>query len=289
MADHVWSPRGTSPAFSLTNPNRFSSVWIRGRSGGALHRVTDEYFDSAEPAWDPEGNHREKVTAMRGGKVGYLHIPDMGPAGIAEFIKWHYAQVRKQGPIVDVPANGGGNVSQQIVDRLARTWLATTSSSRRDDNGTDPGTVFIGHMACLLNEASASDGDIFPYMFRQAGSGRSSASARGAALSGSPAAARWSPAARCSCRSAGRARWAASGSARGTASTPTSSSRTTRRRWRPARPAARARRGRGDEGDRRQTRPAAASSRRPGEDEMRTLPGCAGTMSEALLTLTTGR
>ncbi len=108
---------------------------------------------------------------LTGGRVGYLHIPDMGSAGTSQFIKWYYPQIRKEGLIVDVRANGGGNVSQQIIDRLARKWLATTDSSLRDDTGTYPGSVFIGHMVCLLNETSASDGDIFPYMFRQAGLG----------------------------------------------------------------------------------------------------------------------
>jgi tricorn protease len=115
--------------------------------------------------------NREMVAKATDGRVGYLHIPDMGPAGIAEFIKWYYPQIRKEGLIVDVRSNGGGSVSQQIIERLSRKLLGTTYSSLRDDTGTYPSAVFVGHMACLLNETSASDGDIFPYMFRQAGLG----------------------------------------------------------------------------------------------------------------------
>jgi tricorn protease len=115
--------------------------------------------------------NREKVAKMTDGRVGYLHIPDMGAPGISEFIKWYYPQIRKEGLIVDVRANGGGSVSQQIIERLNRKLLGTTFSSLREDTGTYPGTVFYGHMVCLLNETSASDGDIFPYMFRQAGLG----------------------------------------------------------------------------------------------------------------------
>jgi len=116
-------------------------------------------------------HNREMVSKATSGRVGYLHIPDMGPEGIAEFIKWYYPQIRKEGLIVDVRANGGGSVSQQIIERLSRKLLGTTYSSLRDDTGTYPGSVFVGHMVCLLNETSASDGDIFPYMFRQAGLG----------------------------------------------------------------------------------------------------------------------
>jgi tricorn protease len=114
----------------------------------------------------------DKVSQATGGRVGYLHIPDMGAPGIAEFIKWFYPQIRKDGLIVDVRSNGGGNVSQQIIERLRRRLLGTNFGSTRDDwPGTYPGVVFTGPMVCLLNETSASDGDIFPYMFRQAGLG----------------------------------------------------------------------------------------------------------------------
>ncbi len=55
---------------------------------------------------------------MTGGKVGYIHVPDMGADGIREFIKWYYPQIRKEGLIVDVRANGGGNVSRMLIERL---------------------------------------------------------------------------------------------------------------------------------------------------------------------------
>ena len=116
------------------------------------------------------GNY-DRVTEMTDGKVGYLHIPDMGSSGIAEWIKWFYPQIRKQGLVVDARGNGGGNVSQWIIERLDSTLLGTRFGRTYDPPGTYPGTVFHGHMACLLSETSASDGDIFPYYFRKAGLG----------------------------------------------------------------------------------------------------------------------
>ena len=68
-------------------------------------------------------------------------------------------------------ANGGGNVSQWIIERLDSKLLGTRFGSTSDDPGTYPDTVFHGHMVCILNQNSASDGDIFPYRFRQAGLG----------------------------------------------------------------------------------------------------------------------
>jgi tricorn protease len=116
------------------------------------------------------GNY-DRVTEMTAGKVGYLHLPDMGAPGIAEFIKWFYPQIRKQGLVVDVRGNGGGNVSQWIIERLDSKLLGTRFGRLYDPPLTYPSTVFHGHMACLLSETSASDGDIFPHYFRRAGLG----------------------------------------------------------------------------------------------------------------------
>src|SRR6185295_13545035 len=116
-------------------------------------------------------SNRRKVSEMSGGRVGYIHIPDMGAPGIREFIKWYYSQLSKEGLVVDVRANGGGNVSQMLIERLRRKVLALNYSRTFEEATTYPGGTFIGPMAALLNENSASDGDIFPAMFREAGLG----------------------------------------------------------------------------------------------------------------------
>jgi len=130
--------------------------------------VTDEqnllYLD-----W-VNGN-RAMVDRLSGGKLGYVHIPDMGANGIREFIKWYYPQLDKSGLIVDARANGGGNVSRMIIERLRRKLLAAGYSRTSEFPSSYPDGVFVGPMACLLNENSASDGDIFPAMFREAGLG----------------------------------------------------------------------------------------------------------------------
>jgi len=122
------------------------------------------YYDWVE-------KNRRYVTEHTDGRVGYLHLPDMGADGIREFIKWYYPQIRKEGLVVDVRGNGGGNVSSMIIQRLSRKLLATGFNRTSDWPDTYPGTVFIGHLVCLINETSASDGDIFPAMFKKAGLG----------------------------------------------------------------------------------------------------------------------
>jgi tricorn protease len=103
--------------------------------------------------------------------VGYLHIPDMGAPGLYEFIKWYYPQIRKEGLVVDVRANGGGNISQMILGRLGKKLLGTRFGFTGEHPTTYPSTVFHGSMVALTSETSASDGDIFPYHFRFAGLG----------------------------------------------------------------------------------------------------------------------
>ena len=115
--------------------------------------------------------NRRRVSELTAGRVGYLHVPDMGADGIQEFIKWFYGQIRKEGLVIDVRGNGGGNVSQMLIERLSRTVLGTRFARTYDTPGTYPATAFHGHMVCILDEDSASDGDIFPYRFREAGLG----------------------------------------------------------------------------------------------------------------------
>lgn len=115
--------------------------------------------------------NRARVAELSGGRVGYLHIPDMGSDGIYEFIKWYYPQIRQEGMVVDVRGNGGGNVSQMLIERLRRELLAVGFARTNDEATTYPANVFHGHLVALLNETSASDGDIFPAMFKKAGLG----------------------------------------------------------------------------------------------------------------------
>ncbi|HZJ44525.1 MAG TPA: S41 family peptidase [Pyrinomonadaceae bacterium] len=141
---------------------------MQGARTVSYRPITDEtnliYLD-----W-VNGN-RDKVSKATNGRVGYLHIPDMGANGIREFIKWYYPQLNKEGLVVDVRANGGGNVSRMLIERLRRKLLGLNYSRTNDAASTYPDGVFIGPMVALLDENSASDGDIFPSMFREAGLG----------------------------------------------------------------------------------------------------------------------
>ncbi|MBI5472596.1 MAG: PD40 domain-containing protein [Ignavibacteriae bacterium] len=117
-----------------------------------------------------EGNI-EKVSKATDGKVGYLHIPDMGAGGLNEFVKHFYPQVRKDAMIIDVRGNGGGNVSPMIIERLRRD-IAMISIARNSVPTPDPATTILGPKVLMIDEFSASDGDIVGYRFRKYGLGK---------------------------------------------------------------------------------------------------------------------
>jgi len=94
----------------------------------------------------------------------------MGGKGLNQFAKSFFPQIRKEGLIIDVRYNGGGFVSEMILERLRRV-LVGMSSSRNAGDYTYPGGTLYGHMVCIANQYSASDGDYFPYYFRQYGLG----------------------------------------------------------------------------------------------------------------------
>ncbi len=120
-------------------------------------------------AW-VEGN-RQYVAGKTDGKVGYLHVPDMMSTGLNEFARQFYPQTTRKAMIIDVRGNGGGNVSPMLIERLRRE-IAMITIARGSVPRTNPEEMIWGPMCCLMNEFSASDGDIFPYRFREHGLGK---------------------------------------------------------------------------------------------------------------------
>jgi len=113
----------------------------------------------------------DEVSKKTDGKVGYLHIPDMGQPGLNEFTKLYFPQINKKALIVDVRGNGGGFVSPLVIERLRRA-LVMVEMSRNGAPRTNPQQTFTGPMVTLIDEFSASDGDIFPYRFKAMGLGK---------------------------------------------------------------------------------------------------------------------
>jgi tricorn protease len=105
--------------------------------------------------------NREHVAAATGGRIGYVHIPDMMSAGMIEFNTWFYPQLDREGMVVDVRWYGGGFVSQMILERLRRP-VVSFSRARSGAVRSYPYRTLNGPFVVLTNEHAGSDGDILP-------------------------------------------------------------------------------------------------------------------------------
>ncbi|MBX3000591.1 MAG: PDZ domain-containing protein [Caldilineaceae bacterium] len=114
--------------------------------------------------------NRARVHEATGGRVGYVHIPDMGPQGYAEFHRGYLAEVEKEALIVEVRYNGGGHVSALILEKLARRRLGY-DIQRWGDVQPYPSESVAGPLVALTNEHAGSDGDIFCHSFKLMGLG----------------------------------------------------------------------------------------------------------------------
>ncbi|MEN8655759.1 S41 family peptidase [Streptomyces sp. 21So2-11] len=108
---------------------------------------------------------REVVRELSGGKCGYLHIPDMGGSGWAQFNRDLRLEVQRPALIVDVRGNAGGNISELVVEKLTRTiigWDLTRDAQPVSYASNAP----RGPVVALADEATSSDGDMITAAFK---------------------------------------------------------------------------------------------------------------------------
>jgi tricorn protease len=106
--------------------------------------------------------NREYVHKKTNGKIGYVHIPDMGPYGFSEFHRYFLSEIEYDGLVVDIRYNGGGNVSQLILEKLARKRIGY-DIQRWGQPEPYPTDSVMGQIIVLTNEHAGSDGDIFSH------------------------------------------------------------------------------------------------------------------------------
>jgi tricorn protease len=109
--------------------------------------------------------NRAYVHEKSGGKFGYVHIPNMGPVGYAEFHRYFLAEVDHEGLVIDVRYNGGGHVSSLLLEKLARRRCGYVHT-RWFGVQPHPDDCPAGPMVCITNEHAGSDGDIFSHNFK---------------------------------------------------------------------------------------------------------------------------
>ncbi|MGA7965799.1 MAG: PDZ domain-containing protein [Gammaproteobacteria bacterium] len=113
-------------------------------------------------------HNRALVSKLSGGKIGYVYLNDFEPTGAHEFIRQYYSQMTKQGIIFDDRWNLGGAsaLEMTLFSRIARKPVHM-ATNRYGWTSVSP-TAFYGYKALVFNRGSASNGDIFPYMFKTA-------------------------------------------------------------------------------------------------------------------------
>lgn len=109
--------------------------------------------------------NRAWVHEAGGGRVGYLHLPDMMSAGFAEFHRYFSAECDREALVVDVRYNRGGHVSQLLLEKVARRRIAWTVT-RWGRPSCYPDESPAGPVVALTNEHAGSDGDIFSHGFK---------------------------------------------------------------------------------------------------------------------------
>ena len=115
--------------------------------------------------------NRQQVHSQTKGQIGYVHIPDMGVAGYAEFHRAYLAEVERTALIIDVRCNGGGNVSPLILEKLARRRIGY-DRQRWGQPIAYPYDSVLGPMVVVTDELAGSDGDIFSHCWKLMGLGK---------------------------------------------------------------------------------------------------------------------
>jgi tricorn protease len=162
--------RATDNIYSYFEATAGKSVVIRvgpNPSGEGSREVTvvpvDNEFALRNLAWIE--SNRRKVDQMTGGRVAYVYLPNTAEAGYENFNRYYFAQVGKEGAVIDERFNGGGQVAEYIVDYLRRPLLSYWTT-RYGENFTTPQNAIFGPKAMIVNEYAGSGGDALPWMFR---------------------------------------------------------------------------------------------------------------------------
>ena len=167
------APATPDSLMQLADASATVDLTVADTPGGPTRHVVvkpvEKEIGLREAAWI--AHNRAVVDRLSGGKIGYVYMSDMEQLGLQQFTRQFYGQLDKQALIMDDRWNGGGFIAPYALERLRRV-LVTLGTNRESAISTEPSEVLNGPKVALLNHWSASDGDIFPYLFKQYGLGQ---------------------------------------------------------------------------------------------------------------------
>jgi tricorn protease len=164
--------RGTDEIFELFEGTADKSTVLKvgpSADGKGAHNVTVVPVESEAAlrnrAWI-EGN-LHKVDKLSGGKLAYVYLPDTGFGGYTSFNRYFFAQVGREGAVIDERFNGGGSAADYVIDYLRRP-LQNYWMTREGQDFTTPVGAIFGPKAMITNMYAGSGGDALPWYFRDA-------------------------------------------------------------------------------------------------------------------------
>jgi len=148
---------------------------VRPKSGAEAHDVLvkpvsmQDDLDLRYREW--EFTRRQKVEEASHGTMGYVHLRAMTQNDINQWEEEYYPVFDRQGLIIDVRHNNGGNIDSWILGKLLRkAWMFW--QPRVGDPFWNMQAAFRGHLVLLVDEWTASDGEAFAEGFRRLGLGK---------------------------------------------------------------------------------------------------------------------
>lgn len=116
-------------------------------------------------------SNRRKVDQLSGGRIAYVYLPNTANAGYENFNRYYFAQVGREGAVIDERFNGGGQIAEYIIDYMRRPLLSFFSTRYGQDFSVPQNAIF-GPKAMVINEYAGSGGDALPWMFRKSNIGK---------------------------------------------------------------------------------------------------------------------
>ena len=138
--------------FTFKRRGREHDVKLHTMTSGAVKNLLYEEW---------EMDNRAKVDELGNGRIAYIHMRDMGVGELSNFLKdMHTRTTGKEGIILDLRFNNGGNVHKEVLDFLAQK--AHYNWAYRDNKGNPHPNVTPGDMpiVALVNERSLSDAEV---------------------------------------------------------------------------------------------------------------------------------
>ena len=131
---------------------------VEKKRKGIGRKVLDKYRDRFGADWVQ--TRMAAVEDQGEGRIGYLHLRAMGGNDIASFVRDFYANVERDGLIIDVRRNRGGNIDSWVIEKLLRrTWAFWQSPGRTPSWNMQQS--FRGHLVVLTDALTYSDGETF--------------------------------------------------------------------------------------------------------------------------------